>query len=227
MFSASSADPGRSCGRRLRRDAQRNRDALLEAARVSFAQVGLEAPLDQIAKDAGLANGTLYRHFATRLDLVQALYTDKLHRLIDVAERAVAMREAWAGFVLFVETACELQADDQGFSDVISTRLPAAAELGAAQDRIAVLAVRIIRRAQEQGSLREDLTTQDLQFLVWAQSRINQATRPVAPRAWRRHLYLMFDAFRAERAHPLPEPPMTEEEAYRAMIGLNGTNTTA
>jgi hypothetical protein len=47
--------------------------------------------------------------------------------------------------------------------------------------------------------------------VIWSQSRINQATRDVAPRAWRRHLYLMLDGFRAERAHPLPEPPMTGE----------------
>jgi hypothetical protein len=47
--------------------------------------------------------------------------------------------------------------------------------------------------------------------VIWSQSLINQATRDVAPRAWRRHLYLMLDGFRAERAHPLPEPPMTGE----------------
>jgi hypothetical protein len=53
-----------------------------------------------------------------------------------------------------------------------------------------------------QGSLRPDLTTEDLAFVVWSQSRINQATRAIAPRAWRRHLYLMLDGFRAESAHP-------------------------
>ncbi|MDP9239379.1 MAG: hypothetical protein M3O55_01900 [Actinomycetota bacterium] len=83
----------------------------------------------------------------------------------------------------------------------------------------------IIRRAHEQSSLRPDLTTEDLAFVIWSQSRINQATRHVAPRAWRRHLYLMLDGFRAERAHPLPEPPMTGEQAYRAMVGLNGSCT--
>jgi hypothetical protein len=93
----------------------------------------------------------------------------------------------------------------------------------AAGRRAGDLAARIIGRAQEQGSLRPDLTTEDLAFVIWAQSRINQATRDVAPRAWRRHLYLMLDGFRAERAHPLPEPPLTREQAYRAMLGLNGT----
>jgi hypothetical protein len=60
-------------------------------------------------------------------------------------------------------------------------------------------------------------------FVIWSQNRINQATRDVAPRVWRRHLYLMLDGVRAERAHPLPEPPTTGDQAYWAMIGLNGT----
>jgi len=98
-----------------------------------------------------------------------------------------------------------LQADDQGFNDLLSMRLPEAADLAAAQDRIGDIAARIIRRAQQQGSLRPDLTTEDLAFVIWSQSRINQATRDVAPRAWRRPLYLMLDGFRAERAQT-PRP---------------------
>jgi AcrR family transcriptional regulator len=210
---------------RLRRDAQRNRETLLAAAQAHFAATGIDAPLDQIARDAGLAIGTLYRHFPTRLDLIQALFAEKLQSWLAAAERADALADAWQGFVLFIEAMCQLQADDQGFNDLVSMRLPEAAGLAATQDRIGDIATRIIRRAQEQGSLRPDLTTEDLAFVIWSQSRINQATRDVAPRAWRRHLYLMVDGFRAERAHPLPEPPMTREQAYRAMIGLNGTCT--
>jgi hypothetical protein len=82
--------------------------------------------------------------------------------------------------------------------------------------------VRIVRRAQEQGSLRADVTAEDLSLVIWSRSRITQATHGIAPRAWRRHLHLMFDAFRAERAHPLPEPAMTPQQAYDAMVRLGG-----
>ena len=119
----------------------------------------------------------------------------------------------------------QLQADDHGFDDLVSMRPPEAAGLAATQDRIGAIAAGIVGRAQEQGSLRPDLTTEDLAFVIWSQSRINQATRDVAPRAWRRHLHLMFDGFRAEHARPQPEPPLTGEQAYRAMVGLNGTCT--
>jgi AcrR family transcriptional regulator len=211
-------------GRPLRRDAQRNRDALLEAARAQFAVQGLEAPLDQIARNAGVAIGTLYRHFPTRLDLIQALFTGKLQAVADAAEQAAAMDDAWEGFVHFVETTCELQAEDRGLNDLASVRLlPASPELDEAIARIHDLGLEIFRRAHEQGTLRADVTAEDLAFLVWSHNKITQATNGIAPNAWRRYLHLMLDAFRADRAHPLPEPPMSPQQVYDAMLRLGRT----
>jgi AcrR family transcriptional regulator len=223
MSAAPPADAEPSRLPRLRRDAQANRAALLAAAQARFAVEGLDASLVQVAKDAGLAIGTLYRHFPTRLDLIQAVSAEKIQRWLDAAEHAEALDDAWTGFVTFIEAMCQLQANDQGFNDLISMRLPEAAGFPASQDRIGEIATLIISRAQQQGSLRPDLTFEDLAFVIWAQSRINQATREVAPHAWRRHLYLLLDGFRSEGAHPLPEPPMTSEQAYRAMVGLHDT----
>ncbi|MFJ8010137.1 hypothetical protein ACIQ7J_38205, partial [Streptomyces fagopyri] len=73
---------------------------------------------------------------------------------------------------------------------------------------------------QEQGVLRDDVTPQDIAFVIWSQAGIIQATRTVAPRAWRRHLHLMLDAFRAQGAHPLPEPPLTSEQADQTLATL-------
>jgi AcrR family transcriptional regulator len=73
--------------RPLRRDAQRNRDALLDAACANFAEHGLEAPLKQVAKRAGVAIGKFSRDFPTRHDLIQGLCTDKLQQWLDAAVR--------------------------------------------------------------------------------------------------------------------------------------------
>lgn len=219
--------PSSTCPRPLRRDAQRNRDALLTAARDAFAEHGLEAPLEQVAKGAGVAIGTLYRHFPTRLDLVQAIFAEKLQAWLMAAERAAAMDDAWEGFCLYLETTCELQADDRGFNDLTSMRLPVSGCLEGTQNRILELGVRIVARAQEQGAVRADITHQDLAFVIWSHSRVTEATRGIAPRAWRRHLYLLLDAFRADRAHPLPEPPLTHDELYRAMLRLGGSGACA
>lgn len=213
--------------RPLRRDAQRNRDALLAAARECFAEHGLEAPLEQVAKRAGVAIGTLYRHFPARVDLVQALFAEKLSAWLDAAEQAAAMPDAWAGFCLYVETMCALQADDRGFNDLTSIRLPAAACIERTQARIHQLGIQIVERAQEQGALRPDVTPEDLAFLIWSHSRITEATHGIAPGCWRRYLHLMLDAFRADRAHPLPEPPLTPDQLYAAMVRLGGSGACA
>jgi AcrR family transcriptional regulator len=212
-----------AAARPLRRDARRNRDALLGAAGACFAAHGLEAPLEQVARRAGLAIGTLYRHFPTRLDLVQAVFAEKTAVWQAAAERAVNMDDAWAGLCHFLETMCELQSVDRGFNDLASMRLPETACLAGAQTRIRELGVRIVERAREQGTLRPDLTPEDLAFVIWSHSRITEATHDIAPGAWRRHLHLLLDGFRADRAHPLPEPSLTPDQLYRAMTRLGGS----
>jgi AcrR family transcriptional regulator len=68
-------------GRPRRADARRNYERLLEQARVAFAEHGADAPLDEIARRAGVASGTLYRHFPTRLDLIEAVLAEQITEL--------------------------------------------------------------------------------------------------------------------------------------------------
>jgi AcrR family transcriptional regulator len=206
-----------------RSDARRNREALTRAAREAFAAHGLDAALEQVARDAGVSIGTLYRHFPTRVDLVQAVFTDRLESLLATAERAAALADAWAGFRLYVEAHCELQAEDRGFDDLAGIRLPNSSCIHAIQERILQLGVGIVEAAQRQGALRTDVTVEDLAFVIWSQGRVAQATRGIAPRAWRRHLHLILDAFRPDRASPLTEPPLTRDELYQAMVRLGGS----
>jgi len=79
-------------------------------------------------------------------------------------------------------------------------------------DRMCELIDLILVRAQTHGSARADITKSDIIDLNWANDRIMQATADIAPRAWRRHLGLMIDAFRAGGGQALPEPPMTDDQ---------------
>jgi hypothetical protein len=72
--------------------------------------------------------------------------------------------------------------------------------------------------------VRPDITLADIVNLIWSNGRMIDATRTTAPNAWRRHLYLMLDAYRAQGAHPIPVPPMTEKQLYDAMICLNASD---
>jgi AcrR family transcriptional regulator len=207
--------------RRLRRDAQRNRDAIVAAARQVFCDHGLEAPLEQIARQAGVGIATLYRRFPSRAALLDAVLTDNLQAHIDAAEQALTAGDPWEGFASYLEASCRLQAADRGLNDVMSMRFPRATAVEAAKTRLYELVGQVVDRAQRSGQLRADLTLEDLAFLNWANARILPAVRAAgAPDAWRRHLGLLLDGLRAERAHPLPVPPLAPRQVHRAMVTL-------
>ena len=208
-------------GRRLRRDAQRNREAIVEAARQVFCDQGLEAPLEQIARRAGIGIATLYRHFPSRATLLDAVLADTVQAHVEVAERALAMDDPWEGFAFYLEQSCRLQAADRGLNDVMGMRFPRATTVETAKTRLYELVGQVVDRAQQSGQLRADLTLEDLAFLNWGNTRILPAVRAAgAPDAWRRHLGLLLDGFRAERAHPLPKPPLSPRQVHRAMVTL-------
>jgi AcrR family transcriptional regulator len=204
-----------------RRDRARNREALLAAARGVLAEHGLGASLQQIARDAGVAIGTLYRHFPTRDDLLVAVFADKLATVASTGEQALADPDPWAGFTRFVGTLCALAADDLGFNELTSIDRPARGGAATVRAHIHQLWQRLLTRAQEAGAVRPDLVLNDMFLLLWSQSRIIEGTYGVAPRAWRRHLHLMLDAYRADRATPLPEPPLTAAQMEQATARLN------
>jgi AcrR family transcriptional regulator len=207
--------------RRLRRDAQRNRDAIVAAAGQAFCDLGLEAPLEEIARRAGVGIATLYRRFPSRVELLDAVLADTLQAHVAVAEQALAMDDPWKGFAFYLEETCRLQATDRGLNDAMGMRFPRAAAAEAARRRLYDLVGRLIARAQHSGQLRADLTHEDLAFVTWANARILQASRAAgAPDAWRRHLGFLLDGFRADRAHPLPQPPLSPRQVHRAMLTL-------
>ncbi|MFH8766336.1 TetR/AcrR family transcriptional regulator [Streptomyces althioticus] len=202
------AKPVKRAGRPLRRDAQRNREAIVAAATDAFAREGMGAPLEPIAKAAGVAIGTLYSHFPTRLELAEIVFEEKIDAWLDAAQKAATAEDPWSGFAQYLEMVCELQADDRGLGDLTSMSTPLAECVESRLARIRTLGQTIVQRAQSQGTLRADVSPDDMAFVIWAHGGIMAAIQDVAPEAWRRHLALMLDGFRAERATPLPVPPL-------------------
>jgi len=206
--------------RRLRVDAERNRVALLDAAREVFAEQGLKAPLEDIALRAGVGIATLYRRFPTRGQLVAAALVDKIAQYADAAEQALAIPDPWDGFASFVERICELQADDRGLSDLLSMTLPT-------DDRIEQLrkvanksVARLVARAKATGQLRQEFVVEDLLVLLIANASVVHVTRQDAPDTWRRFVGLMLDAFGpAGEPSSLPAPP-TRAQMTGAMLRL-------
>ena len=207
--------------RPLRRDARESRDRLIAAARAEFATQGVEASLEKIARDAGVSIGTLYRHFPTRMDLLMAALRPRLQEFVDGADRALAMDDPWDGFVAYLDNLFAVQAGDRGFNDFLSRRFPGNPETEHIHDVMCQQIEDVLARAQQAGTARPDITQADIVNLIWSNGRIMDATSAKAPKAWRRQLYLMLDAYRAERAHAIPEPPMTDDQLYDAMVHLS------
>ena len=188
---------------RLRADAERNRTALLAAAREVFGEHGLDASLDEIARRARVGNATLYRRFPSRRELIAEVFAGRMSEYVQLADRALSEPDPWSAFVGYLTRLCEMQATDRGLSELLVTNtfddddrlteLRAAAQRGATE---------VIRRAQANGALRADFTRQDLSLLLMANSGV--VRRSGDPQAWRRQLSLLIDGLADRRARHRP-----------------------
>ncbi len=201
--------------RALRRDAQANRERIVAAARAAFAADGIEVPVEQIARRAAVGMGTLYRHFPTKEDLIDAVLEDAFAEFVRAAEQALVDDDAWVAFRGFLERVFALHAENRALKDMIATRAHGQQRVEAMRTRMRPLLRRLIERAQEQGALRRDFTTEDMPLVFWSGGRVTELTATVAPDLWRRHLGWLLDGLRAEAASPLPHPPLTRAQLNR------------
>lgn len=205
------------CRRDLRADAERNRIRIIDTARTVFADRGLNAPLEDIARQAGVGVGTLYRRFPCRGDLIGAAFSDKMREYADAVEVALGDPDPWHGFCGYLETVCALQSTDHGFADLLTLTFPGVGRLQSERDRAHAGFVELIQRAKAAGGLRSDFVPEDLIMLLMANAGVVAATSTTAPGTWRRMVAYMIQAFSAEAAQPLPDPP-TPRRMYRAML---------
>ena len=117
----------RSCGAPSGRRPQPGR--IVEAARAVFAEHGLDAPLDEIARRAVTGNATLYRRFPRRGDLIAAVFADRMSEHLDAVEAALADPDAWRGFAAYVTAAGAMQARDCGIADLVTMDVSSAPEI--------------------------------------------------------------------------------------------------
>ena len=205
--------------RPLRQDAARNRERLVAAARDVFRRRGLDAPLEEISRAAGVAIGTLYNRFPTRGELVDAALGPLAQQGVEIAERAASAADPWDSFASFMAGTCELLAGDRGYADIHRTRVAGTPVIDAALERASALKAAIVARAKSAGVLRADVESSDLVLLTWGIAATADATRAAAPDAWRRHLALLLDGLRPAAAHPLPVPPLTFQQLREAGPG--------
>ena len=152
-----------SDGRKPRADAQRNRERILEVAKQAFTKSGADTSLDDIAKQAGVGPGTLYRHFPTREELLKAVYRKELENLATAAEKLaetlppVEALRAW--LLLFVDAVAAKQIIAPALNTLVGDHKKVF-EASYAQMHEAMR--RLVKRAIKSGYIRKDLDPTDL-----------------------------------------------------------------
>jgi AcrR family transcriptional regulator len=155
--------PSKRSERKPRTDAQRNRERILEVAKAAFTRSGADASLHDIAKQAGVGPGTLYRHFPTREDLLKAVYRNELENLATAGEKIaetmppVEALRAW--LLLFVDAVGAKQIIAPALNTLVGDHKKVF-ETSYAQVHEAIR--RLVKRAVKSGDLRRDLDPMDL-----------------------------------------------------------------
>lgn len=209
----------------MRADAERNRQAIIAAARDIFSESGADAPLDEIARRAGVGIATLYRRFPHRDDLIRAVVIDTFRRMTEVADAALAEgTDAFDALRRFTHAALDVK---------IGATLPALVghvvfddAIDDARLNVANRLQPMLKRAQEAGLVRPDVEFGDITLMVMRLSRPLPAVTKllIDTDIAHRHLDIYLDGLRAAgsvRRSELPGPVVTLADfaKFRERVG--------
>lgn len=203
--------------RTLRSDALDNRKRILDAARVLFSADGLDVPMREIARRAGVGPATLYRHFPTKQILVADAFADQLRACRAIVDEGCADPDPWRGLCLVIERICELHARDRGFTEAFLSAFPGVSDVVAGREYTLKAVAGLAQRAKDAGRLRSDFVLDDLILVLMANKGIHATSTATQVMASRRFAGLVIQAFGACPQHA-PLPPA----ARLASGGLHG-----
>ncbi|MBB5786448.1 TetR/AcrR family transcriptional regulator [Jiangella mangrovi] len=162
MTDADEATPDVLGRRPMRADARRNYEKLLAAAREAFAEAGMGASLEDIARRAGVGIGTLYRHFPTRQDLFEAVYVDEVEVLCRAADD-VADLPPWEALAAWLRRFVGYTATKRAIAEALNHQ---STVFASGWKLVNAAGEPLLRRAQESGDARPDASFDDVIRLV-------------------------------------------------------------
>ncbi|MFF3003237.1 TetR/AcrR family transcriptional regulator [Kitasatospora sp. NPDC057940] len=199
MSNTPSPPPARSStptGGKLRSDAARNRLKVLDAARAAFSESGRDAQMGDIARRAGVGVGTVYRHFPTKESLAEAIVEHRFQQTLDFLRNEVLPDpDPWHGLARSLEFCGTMQEQDRGYAETVTAMVGGSTFDAAAIAELNELTDKVLKRAQAEGSVREDLTVADVSPLYIGLCHVVQA----GVTDWRRYLGIILDGLRPRR----------------------------
>lgn len=211
-------DTADSKRRPLRKDAQHNRQRIIEAARDLFAVHGLETAHHEVAERAGVGMGTVYRRFPTKQSLVDAIFEDGIDEITALAEAALSQNDSWQGLLFFVDEMCRLTARDRGLREAIFSRADGGDRIEAARLRLDPLVAKVVDKARADGHLRPGIEPTDMPFVSIIAGAVTEFAGGFQPEMWRRYVAIFLDGMRARPGQvPLPVDAPTADQLNTAM----------
>jgi AcrR family transcriptional regulator len=204
--------------RALRKDAERNRQRVLDAARELFAEKGLEATLNDVAHHANVGVGTVYRRFATKEELLEAIFVDGMDQLTALAEIALQQEDSWQGFAWYVESMCEITATDRGLREIAFSKCYGGDRVNACQERLVPALTKLVERAQGDGYLRPEVSSTDMPLFGLLSGTVSEFAGHVDADLWRRYVAILLDGMRYhDDQAPIPVKALDSDELDTAM----------
>lgn len=174
-----------------RTDALQNRARILAAAHARFAADGLATAMDDIARDAGVAVGTLYHHFGNKDALLEAVVSDGLGNVALYLQTLLREAEPWEAVERLLYYMAERQIQDRAFKELIGAQPTLRTSTLAAKRALGSVIQQILERAQQAGELRADVVASDIPLLL-----AGLAERESTPAAYARYLDIILRGLR-------------------------------
>ncbi|WP_147944019.1 TetR/AcrR family transcriptional regulator [Microbispora hainanensis] len=197
----------------LRADARRNRDLIIAAAQELFLEEGIDVPLEEVARRAGVGVGTLYRRFPDRDALLRAVGEKNLRRLVDLVETSWREEpDAWHALCRFLRGSVALRIGVLAakLQPHLHQQLRTGPGLNAMRQQVIAGVLRMVEQAQADGALRADIGPVDVALLM----TLNVYTPPGmhSEQAMERVVEIMLNGLRADAGSPLPGTRLGEDE---------------
>jgi AcrR family transcriptional regulator len=183
-----------TASRPLRADARRNRERVLAAARETFADDGLDAQMDDVARRAGVGVGTVYRHFPTKEAIVEAVAAAGYEEMCAIARESLELDDPWEAFNDFMWRGARLHRDDRAQCEIHTVRPDVARRVAGDKHELLGIVAKLIERGQLAGVIRADLRYEDMP-MIW--STIGAAQQHSVDERWERYLEVVLDGLRA------------------------------
>lgn len=188
-----------------RSDGLKNQALLLKAAEETFVELGVDVSVAEIARRAGVGKGTVFRHFATKEDLLAAVVVTRLQNLIEEGRARLDAPDSAKALYDFLELGAA-QRQQRGLS-FMQDAYVGNEVIAAARSHLLTVLDELVERAKAEGELRKDVNGGDVALLMCAPGYIASHIHEADETIWRRYLAIIFDGLRPESARTLPGHP--------------------